>query len=107
MAHNAQHAFPAKVQEFLHAQLRYCRDGAQLYRRTFNFALLAAEAHKRCGNPCQRNSIRRFARRYGYYHQRPAEQDKGYVRFERPGPGILFQHDATRHCWLLALGRHQ
>jgi hypothetical protein len=24
-----------------------------------------------------------------------------------PGPGILFQHDASRHCWLPALGGQQ
>jgi hypothetical protein len=29
------------------------------------------------------------------------------VRFEMPGPGILFQHDASRHCWLPALGGQQ
>jgi transposase InsO family protein len=95
-AHKAQHAFPAQVQEFLHEQLRYSRDAAQLYRRKFNFELLAEEAHKRFGYPFQRHSIRRFALRHGYYHQRPEEKGKVYVRFEMPGPGILFQHDASR-----------
>ena len=106
-AHKAQHAFPPEVQQFLHEQLRYIRDAAQLYRRRFNFALLAEEAHKRFGYPFQRNSIRRFALRHGYYHQRPEEKGKIYVRFEMPGPGILFQHAASRYCWLPALGGQQ
>jgi transposase InsO family protein len=104
-ARKAQHAFPTEVQQFLHDQLRYIQDQAQLYRRKFNFALLAEEAHKRFGYPFQRNSIRRFALRHGYDHQWPEEKGKVYVRFEMPGPGLLdFQHDASRHCWLPALG---
>jgi hypothetical protein len=88
----------------LHAQLRSSRDQAPLYRRQFNFALLAEEAHKRFGYALQRNSSRRFARRPGDDHQRPEEQGKVSVRFARPGPGIRFQHEAARHCGLPALG---
>jgi transposase InsO family protein len=106
-AHTARHQFPLEVQQFLHAQLRYIRDEAQLYRRKFNFALLAEEAHQRFGQPFHRNSLRRFALRHGYYQRRPEEKSKVYIRFEMPGPGILFQHDASRHCWLPTLGGQQ
>lgn len=100
----AQHAFPAEVQQFLPDQWRYIRDQAQLYRRQVNVALLAEEAHKRLGYPFERHSIRRFALRHGYYHPRPEEKGQVDVRFEMPGPGILFHHEASRHCWLPALG---
>jgi hypothetical protein len=101
------HQFPAEVQQFLHEQLRYIRDEAYLYRRQINFALLAEEAQKRSGYPFQRNSVRRFALRHGYYQRQPEEKGKVYVRFEMPRPGILFQHDASRHGWLPALGGQQ
>ena len=52
------HQFPAEGQQCLHEQLRYIRDEAQLYRRKFNVALLAEEAHKRLGYPVQRQCVR-------------------------------------------------
>jgi hypothetical protein len=67
-------------------------------------ALLAEAAPKRLGSPCQRNSSRRFALRHGYSHPRPEEKGQGEVRCEMPGPGILLHHEASRHCWLPALG---
>jgi hypothetical protein len=34
---------------------------------------------------------------------RPEEKKKVFVRFETPGPGFLFQHDASKHRWVPAL----
>lgn len=55
----------------------------------------------------QRNSIRLFALRHGYYHTLPEEKGKVYTRFETSGPGALFQHDSSHHLWVPFLRQRQ
>lgn len=104
---SAFHRFPEEVEIWLHQQLWYIRNKAKLYRGNFNFALLAEEAEKVFGYPFQRNSLRLFALREGYYHGLPEEKHKLYVRFETSGPGVLFQHDSSYHLWIPYFGRKQ
>lgn len=105
--HSGFHCFSPEVQEWLHQRLRYIRYEADLYRGIFNFAFLAEEAEKTFGYPFNRNSIRIFALREGYYHRLPHEKAKLYIRFETAGPGALFQHDTSPHLWIPALGEKQ
>lgn len=100
-------ALPEEVVEFLHRELRYIRQEADTFRGRFNFAFLAEEAEKRFGYRFHRNTIRRFALRHGYYHGQPEEKAKTCVRFEMAGPGMLFQHDSSNHCWIPKTGRRQ
>jgi len=104
---SAFHQWPAEVQDWLHEQLRYIRDDAELFRGRFNFAFLAEEAEKQFGQPFHRNSLRRWALRQGYYHATPDEKRKVYTRFETAGPGALFQHDSSPHVWLPLTQRQQ
>lgn len=99
--------FPEEVAEFLHRELKYIRDKAKVYRGKFNFAFLAEEVHRQLGVKVERNSVRRFALRHGYYHMRPEEKGKVYTRFEKVGPGALFQHDDSEHCWMPTVGGKQ
>jgi len=94
------HTFSEEVQEWLHQELTYIRSEADVYRGRFNFAFLAEQAEKEFQRAFQRNSIRLFALRHGYYHALPEEKEKVYTRFEVSGPGVLFQHDSSHHVWL-------
>jgi transposase InsO family protein len=98
------HKFPEEIEEWLHEELQYIRNGADLYRGRFNFAFLGERAEKEFGHPFQRNSLRRFAFRHGYYSALPEEKSKVYIRFETSGPGVLFQHDSSHHLWLPLTG---
>jgi len=99
--------FPEEVAGLLHRELTYIRDKAKVYRGKFNFAFLAEELHRQLGVKVERNSVRRFALRHGYYHMRPEEKGKVYTRFEKVGPGALFQHDDSEHCWMPTVGGKQ
>jgi hypothetical protein len=88
---------------WLHEELVYIQRKAKLFRGRFNFAVLAEEAEKVFGYPFHRETLRYFALRHGYYHARPEEKKKVFVRFETPGPGFLFQHDSSKHRWVPAL----
>lgn len=61
------HKFPEEIEEWLHEELQYIRNEADLYRGRFNFAFLGERAEREFGHPFQRNSLRRFAFRHGYY----------------------------------------
>ena len=69
--------------------------------------VLAEEAEKVFNYSFHRATFRAFALRHGYYHARPDEKKKVFVRFETPGPGFLFQHDCSEHPWIPALGGTQ
>lgn len=100
---SAFHRLPEEVERWLHEELVYIQRHAEVFRGRFNFALLAEEAEKVFGHPFHRETLRYFALRYGYYHARPEEKRKVFVRFETPGPGFLFQHDSSKHRWVPAL----
>jgi len=104
---SAFHRLPEDVERWFHEELHFIQKKASVYRARFNFAVLAEEAQKVFGYPFHRETIRYFALRHGYYHARPEEKRKVYVRFETPGPGFLFQHDASKHRWVPALGGFQ
>lgn len=104
---NAFHCLPGEEERWLHEELAFIQRKSQVYRGRFNFAVLAEEAEKAFGHPFHRATLRYFALRYGYYHARPEEKKKVFVRFETPGPGFLFQHDCSEHPWIPALGGTQ
>ncbi len=104
---SAFHRLPDEVERWLHEELHFIQKKASVFRARFNFAVLAEEAQKAFGYPFHRETIRYFALRHGYYHARAEEKRKVYVRFETPGPGFLFQHDTSKHCWVPALGGFQ
>jgi len=93
-----------EITEWLHQECRYLQSEAEHFRGRFNFAVLAEAAHRRFGRPLSRSGVRRWAIRQGYYHQTPAEVGKVYVRWETAGPGALWHHDTSHHCWLPRLG---
>ena len=99
------HKFPEEIEEWLHEELQYIRNEADLYRGRFNFAFLGERVEREFGHPFQRNSLRRFAFRHGYYSALPEEKSKVYTRFETSGPGVLFQHDRSHHLWLPLAGK--
>ena len=92
--------FPKEVQDFLHEELYYITRCEGRFKNKFNFSFLAEQAEKKFARSFSRNSIRRFALRHAYYHAKPSEKKKVYIRFETPGPGFLFQHDTSHHIWL-------
>lgn len=104
---SAFHRLPKEVEQWLHEEVTFIRQKAEVYRGRFNFAVLAEEAQKRFGRRFPRQTLRLFALRHGYYHGLPEEKKKLYVRFETPGPGFLFQHDSSKHQWVPALGGYQ
>lgn len=101
------HRFPEEVEDWLHQELQYIRNGAEVYRGRFNFAFLGEMAEKEFGRGFDRSILRRFALRHGYYHALPEEKGKVYIRFETSGPGALFQHDSSHHAWLPLTGKKQ
>jgi len=104
---SAFHRLEKEVEDWLHQELAFIRQQAQFSRGRFNFAVLAEEAQKVFGRPFHRATFRLFALRHGYYHGRPEEKKKVYVRFETPGPGFLFQHDTSQHRWIPDKGSYQ
>ncbi len=97
---NAFHVLNDEIRTWLDQELHYIRHEAETFRGKFNFAFLAEEAEKRFHRSFQRNSLRLYALRTGYYHALPEEKGKVYTRFETSGPGALFQHDSSYHLWL-------
>ncbi|MEW6003585.1 MAG: hypothetical protein AB1638_13190 [Nitrospirota bacterium] len=104
---NAFHVISADVKQWLDKELKYIRHEADTFRGKFNFAFLAEEAEKRFNRPFNRNSIRLYALKNGYYHALPSEKGKVYTRFESSGPGALFQHDSSHHLWLPCIRKKQ
>ncbi len=92
--------WPVAIQAWLHAECQYVRDQVGPFQGRFNFAMLAEAAHQRFGRRLSRSGVRRWAIRQGYYQQTRAEVQKVYVRWESAGPGALWHHDASHHCWL-------
>lgn len=101
------HTFPEDIEDWLHRELKYIRTEADVYRGRFNFAFLSELAEREFRRTFQRNSIRLFALRHGYYHALPEEKGKVYTRFETSGPGVLYQHDSSLHLWLPLTGERQ
>ncbi len=104
---SAFHVTSEEVKQWLDKELRYIRQQADTFRGKFNFAFLAEEAEKIFGRRFNRNSIRLYALKSGYYHALPSEKGKVYTRFETSGPGALFQHDSSYHLWLPRIRRKQ
>jgi hypothetical protein len=104
---SAFHCLPGEEERWLHEEFSFIRRKAVVHRDRFNFAVLAEEAEKAFRHPFHRATLRAFALRHGYYHARPEEKKKVFVRFETPGPGFLFQHDCSEHRWIPALGCSQ
>jgi hypothetical protein len=104
---SAFHCLPGEEERWLHEEFAFIRRKAVVHRDRFNFAVLAEEAEKAFGHPFHRATLRAFALRHGYYHARPEEKKKVFVRFETPGPGFLFQHDCSEHRWIPAFGDSQ
>jgi len=99
-SNNTFHVWNDEIRAWVDQELQYIRQRAETFRGKFNFAFLAEEAEKRFHRPFQRNSLRLYALRSGYYHALPQEKGKVYTRFETSGPGALFQHDSSYHLWL-------
>jgi len=93
-------SFTPDVEKFFHEELYYITRCEGRFKNKFNFSFLAEQAEKKFARSFSRNSIRRFALRHAYYHAKPSEKKKVYIRFETPGPGFLFQHDTSHHIWL-------
>lgn len=104
---NAFHVMSPDIKEWLDKELRYIRHEADTFRGRFNFAFLAEQVEKELNRHINRNSIRLYALRNGYYHALPEEKGKVYTRFETSGPGALFQHDSSYHLWLPSTGKKQ
>lgn len=94
------------IQRFLHKELNYLSKEAYYYRGKFNFAYLSEKVEKRFNISIQRNTIRRFAIKEGYYEGATKEKQKPCIRFEMDSVGALFQHDTSRHIWLPCSGRY-
>jgi len=99
--------FPEGIEKYLHQEMSYIRDGANRYRKKFNFSFLSEEIEKRYKIKIHRNSIRRWAIREGYYEERPEEVKKVKIRFEMSGIGELYQHDSSQHIWLPLTKKYQ
>jgi len=67
------------MEDWLHQELEYIRNGAEVYRGRFNFAFLGEMAEKEFKREFDRSFLRRFALRHGYYHALPEEKEKGYL----------------------------
>jgi len=99
--------WPREIETWLHAECRYIREQAGPFQGHFNFASLAEAAERHFHRPFDRGVLRRWALRQGHYQGTPDQVRKVYVRFETAGPGVLFQHDTSRHCWLPRIGGYQ
>jgi hypothetical protein len=64
---SAFHRMPEEVEQWLHEEMTFIRQKAEVYRGRFNFAVLAEEAQKRFGYPFHRETLRLFVLRHGYY----------------------------------------
>lgn len=104
---SAFHVISSEVKGWLDKELKYIRQEANIFRGRFNFAFLAEEAGKRFNRHFNRNSIRLYALKRGYYQALPSEKGKVYTRFETSGPGAMFQHDSSYHQWLPDTKRKQ
>lgn len=94
------HKLETSASDYLHKELKYICNEAKVFRNNFNFALLAEKAESNFNQSFNRNTIRLFALKHGYYHKTPPEKKKIYIRFETSHPGSLFQHDSSIHRWL-------
>ncbi len=103
----ARRGWSTALTDWLHTECRYLQAEAAYYRQRFNFAVLAEAAHQRFGEIISRNGVRRWAIRHGYYQQTRAEVQKVYIRWESAGPGALWHHDTSHHCWLPRRGGYQ
>ena len=99
--------WPPEVEAWFHAECQYIREHAGPFQGRFNFAVLAEAAERHFHRRFDRAVVRRWAQRQGYYQGTPQETAKVYLRFETAGPGALFQHDTSRHCWVPRLGGYQ
>lgn len=97
---NKKRSLKDDIQKFLKRELKYIREKAYYFRGKFNFAYLSEKVEKKFGVYIQRNTIRRFAIKEGYYEGMTVEKQKPCIRFEMDSIGALYQHDTSRHIWL-------
>lgn len=105
--HRTARNWGAPLTAWLHEECRYLQAQVAHQRGRVNFAVLSEGAHQRFDVLPSPSGIRRWAIRAGYYQQTRAEIGKTYVRWESPGPGVLWHHDTSHHCWLPRRGGYQ
>lgn len=105
--HRVARTWPLAVDAWFHAECQHIRDHAGPFQGRFNFAVLAEAAERQFHRTFDRGVVRRWTLRHGYYHGTRSETRKVYLRFETAGPGVLFQHDTSHHCWLPRVGGYQ
>ena len=98
--HAGRGALPEPVRAYVEEEIRYYQQESPFFRGHINFAFLAQQCRQRFGIRVHRQSIRRWAIGQGLYNPETDSKGKPYVRFEKNGIGMLFQHDSSVHMWL-------
>jgi hypothetical protein len=60
------HRFSEEIEDWLHQELQYVRNGAEVYGGRFNIAFLGEGVEKEFRREFDRSVLRRFALRHGY-----------------------------------------
>jgi hypothetical protein len=98
--HTGHAVLPAEVRAYVEKEIRYYRQESPFFRGHINFVFLAQQCHQRFGHQLHRNTIRRWAIAQGLYDPKTDSKGKPYIRFEKGGIGMLYQHDSSIHVWL-------
>lgn len=98
--HTGRGVLAAPVRAYVEEEIRYYRQESPFFRGHINFAFLAQQCQQRYGKRIHRNTLRRWAIREGLYDPKTESKGKPYVRFEKGGVGMLFQHDSSIHVWM-------
>jgi hypothetical protein len=98
--HTGRGFLPEAVRAYVEEEIKYYRQESPFFRGHINFAFLAQQCHQRYGRRIHRNTIRRWAIGQGLYDPKRETTGKPFVRFEKGGVGMLFQHDSSIHAWL-------
>lgn len=103
---SGRNALSQPVRAYVEEEIRYYREESPFFRGHINFAFLAQQCQRRYGQRIHRNTIRRWAIGQGLYEPGVDKVGKPYIRFEKNGIGMLFQHDSSTHVWLPHTGAH-
>jgi hypothetical protein len=98
--HTGRGVLPEPVRAYVEEEIKYYRQESPFFRGHINFAFLAQQCHQRYGKRIHRNTIRRWAIGQGLYDPKTESKGKPYIRFEKGGIGMLFQHDSSIHVWM-------
>jgi len=104
--HSGRGVLAEPVRAYVEEELRYYRQESPFFRGHINFAFLAQQCHQRYGIRVHRQTIRRWAIGQNLYDPKTESKGKPYVRFEKGGIGMLFQHDSSIHVWVPYTRRH-